>query len=121
MKGSKYLSELVDCSMFQKGKLNLIEAPTGCGKTYFALKHIPSFVKNPFYKVAFLIDTTNGKEQITPASFQDFSPGILLNSCGGRRGSFPFLLLRFPHAFAGFPALSALQAVSVHFQICRYG
>ena len=64
MKGSKYLSELVDCSMFQKGKLNLIEAPTGCGKTYFALKHIPSFVKNPFYKVAFLIDTTNGKEQI---------------------------------------------------------
>ena len=65
MKGSKYLSELVDCSMFQKGKLNLIEAPTGCGKTYFALKHIPSFVKNPFYKVAFLIDTTNGKEQIT--------------------------------------------------------
>ena len=32
MKGSKYLSELVDCSMFQKGKLNLIEAPTGCGK-----------------------------------------------------------------------------------------
>lgn len=64
MKGSKYLSELVDCSMFQKGKLNLIEAPTGCGKTYFALKHIPSLVKNPLYKVAFLIDTTNGKEQI---------------------------------------------------------
>lgn len=64
MKGSKYLSELVDCSEFQKGKLNLIEAPTGCGKTYFALKHIPSLVKNPLYKVAFLIDTTNGKEQI---------------------------------------------------------
>lgn len=64
MKGSKYLSELVDCSMFQKGKLNLIEAPTGCGKTYFALKHIPALVKNPLYKVVFLIDTTNGKEQI---------------------------------------------------------
>ena len=64
MKGSKYLTELVDCSTFQKGKLNLIEAPTGCGKTYFALKHIPSLVKNPLYKVAFLIDTTNGKEQI---------------------------------------------------------
>lgn len=64
MKGSKYLSELVDCSTFQKGKLNLIEAPTGCGKTYFALKHIPALVKNPLYKVVFLIDTTNGKEQI---------------------------------------------------------
>ena len=64
MKGSRFLTELVDCSTFQKGKLNLIEAPTGCGKTYFALKHIPSLVKNPLYKVAFLIDTTNGKEQI---------------------------------------------------------
>lgn len=64
MKGSKFLAELVDCSTFQKGKLNLIEAPTGCGKTYFALIHVPSLVKNPLYKVAFLIDTTNGKEQI---------------------------------------------------------
>ena len=64
MKGSRFLTELVDCSTFQKGKLNLIEAPTGCGKTYFALKHIPALVKNPLYKVAFLIDTTNGKEQI---------------------------------------------------------
>lgn len=64
MKGSRFLTELVDCSTFQKGKLNLIEAPTGCGKTYFALKHIPSLVKKPLYKVAFLIDTTNGKEQI---------------------------------------------------------
>ena len=64
MKGSRFLTELVDCSTFQKGKLNLIEAPTGCGKTHFALKHIPSLVKKPLYKVAFLIDTTNGKEQI---------------------------------------------------------
>lgn len=63
MIGSKYLSELVDCSEFQKGKLNLIEAPTGCGKTAFALKYFPTLVENPLYKVAFLIDTTNGKEQ----------------------------------------------------------
>lgn len=63
MKGSKYLTELVDCSTFQKGKLNLIEAPTGCGKTAFALKYFPTLVENPLYKVAFLIDTTNGKEQ----------------------------------------------------------
>lgn len=63
MIGSKYLSELVDCSTFQKGKLNLIEAPTGCGKTAFALKYFPTLVENPLYKVAFLIDTTNGKEQ----------------------------------------------------------
>ena len=70
MKGSRFLTELVDCSTFQKGKLNLIEAPTGCGKTYFALKHIPSLVKNPLYKVAFLIDTTNGKEQAARIDMQ---------------------------------------------------
>lgn len=38
MIGSKYLSELVDCSTFQKGKLNLIKAPTGCGKTAFCFE-----------------------------------------------------------------------------------
>ena len=64
MKGSKYLSELVDCSEFQKGKLNLIEAPTGCGKTAFALKRIPALIKNALFKVVFLIDTINGREQI---------------------------------------------------------
>ena len=37
MKGTKYLSELVDCSALQKGQLNVIKAPTGSGKTYFAL------------------------------------------------------------------------------------
>ena len=46
MKGSRVLTELVDCSTFQKGKLNLIEAPTGCGKTYFALKHIQGCISN---------------------------------------------------------------------------
>lgn len=51
MKGSKYLSELVDCSTFQKGKLNLIEAPTGCGKTAFALRRIPALIKNAHFKV----------------------------------------------------------------------
>ena len=42
MKGTKYLSELVDCSALQKGQLNVIKAPTGSGKTYFALNYIPS-------------------------------------------------------------------------------
>ena len=62
----------------------------------------------------------DGLSQNTPAAFQGFSPGTPLNTAGGRRGSFPFWLLRFPPAFAGFPARSALQAVSLRSQTCRY-
>lgn len=64
MTGSKYLSELVDVNMLQKGKLNVIKAPTGSGKTYFALEHIPSLTYDAIHHVVYLIDTINGKEQI---------------------------------------------------------
>ena len=33
MIGTKYLSDVLDVSQFQRGKINLIEAPCGCGKT----------------------------------------------------------------------------------------
>lgn len=33
MIGSKYLSDVLDTTQFQRGKINLIEAPCGCGKT----------------------------------------------------------------------------------------
>lgn len=64
MKGSKYLSEMVDISLLKKDKLNIIKAPTGSGKTYFALTHIPNLVSDAKHNVVFLIDTINGKEQI---------------------------------------------------------
>ncbi len=64
MKGTKYLSKLVDSSLFQKGKLNIIKAPTGSGKTYFALKYIPSLLDDARFNIVYLIDTINGKEQI---------------------------------------------------------
>mgnify|MGYP002589909923 FL=1 len=64
MTGTKYLSELVDCSELQKGRLNVIQAPTGSGKTYFALHHIPSLTQDALHNVVYLIDTINGKEQI---------------------------------------------------------
>lgn len=64
MLGTKYLSELVDVSALETGKLNVIMAPTGSGKTYFALQHIPSLVEDPIHEVVYLIDTINGKEQI---------------------------------------------------------
>ena len=64
MKGSKYLSDLVDTSLLKKDMLNIIQAPTGSGKTYFALTYIPSLTTDALYNVVYLIDTINGKEQI---------------------------------------------------------
>ena len=64
MKGTKHLSELVNAQALQKSKLNIIRAPTGSGKTYFALNYIPSLVPDALHTVVYLIDTINGKEQI---------------------------------------------------------
>ena len=62
MTGEKYLSDLVDVNMLSKGKLNIIKAPTGSGKTYFALTFIPSLAHDAYHTVVYLIDTINGKE-----------------------------------------------------------
>ena len=64
MKGSKYLSEMVDLRLLRKDRLNMIKAPTGSGKTVFALEHIPSLTTDALHNVVFLIDTINGKEQL---------------------------------------------------------
>lgn len=64
MKGSKYLSEMVDVNMLKRDKLNIIKAPTGSGKTFFALTHIPNLTNDAIHSVVYLIDTINGKEQI---------------------------------------------------------
>nr|WP_296085797.1 DEAD/DEAH box helicase family protein [uncultured Blautia sp.] len=40
MIGTKYLSEAVNINNLEKEKLNIIKAPTGSGKTYFALHEI---------------------------------------------------------------------------------
>ena len=50
--------------MLKKDSLNIIKAPTGSGKTYFALTAIPNAVKTAYNNVVYLIDTVNGKEQI---------------------------------------------------------
>ena len=64
MKGTKYLSELVDFDQLSVNVVNIIMAPTGCGKTYFALKSIPEHCSDPLHQALYLIDTINGKEQI---------------------------------------------------------
>lgn len=55
---------MVDVSLLKKDKLNIIKAPTGSGKTYFALTHIPNLAHDAVHNVVYLIDTINGKEQI---------------------------------------------------------
>lgn len=64
MKGTKFLSEMVDVGMMKRDRLNIVKAPTGSGKTYFALTHIPSLTYDAIHNVVYLIDTINGKEQI---------------------------------------------------------
>ncbi len=64
MVGTKYLSELVDFNRLYVNVVNIIQAPTGSGKTYFALHAIPEMCKDPLHQALYLIDTINGKEQI---------------------------------------------------------
>lgn len=64
MAGTKYLSEVVKIDDLRKNALNVIKAPTGCGKTYFALSEIPSHCDNAFHQAVYLIDTANGRDQI---------------------------------------------------------
>ena len=60
----KYLSEAICVDQIERGKLNLIEAPVGCGKTYFALKHLLQLTTNA-KRAVYLLDTLAGIEQIT--------------------------------------------------------
>lgn len=64
MVGTKYLSEVIDISKLHRRELNIINAPTGCGKTWFALNTIGSLCENAFHQAVYLIDTINGREQI---------------------------------------------------------
>lgn len=62
MTGTKYLSELVNFDVLAPDRLNLIEAPTGCGKSYFALSEIPKHCKDTKHEAVYLIDTINGRD-----------------------------------------------------------
>lgn len=63
MKGTKWLSEAVHPEEFEKGCLNLVCAPVGCGKSAWALNELSKTVSKP-YKMLYLIDTRNGNNQI---------------------------------------------------------
>ena len=61
---TKYLSDVLDTSRFQKGVLNIIEAPCGSGKTTAAINKIASLASSP-KKALYLIDTRIGKERLS--------------------------------------------------------
>lgn len=63
MKGTKYLSDAIHMNDIYSGMLNIVTAPVGCGKTYWALNVLSQTVSRP-YKMVYLIDTVNGKEQL---------------------------------------------------------
>ena len=61
MKGSRYLAELItDPGMLLPDRINIIEANTSAGKTWFALNTSPEWAGSP-EKVLYLIDTMNGE------------------------------------------------------------
>ena len=59
----KYLSDVLDTSYFEKGFLNVIYAPCGCGKTTAAIHKIAPLASKP-RKAIYLIDTRLGKERL---------------------------------------------------------
>ena len=63
MKGTKYLSDVLDTSLFEKGVMNVVEAPCGSGKTTCAINRIAALASSP-KKALFLIDTTNGFQRL---------------------------------------------------------
>jgi len=75
MKGTKYLSELISENDFQTGKLNLLVAPCGSGKTTLFLKKIAGALPDR-HKMLYLIDTTIGnnyliRQHVDIAKFYD--------------------------------------------------
>lgn len=61
-----YLSDAIRGEL-QTDKFNVIKAPCGSGKSYYALNVLPSKVLGenpPLHKVLYLIDTINGRDGI---------------------------------------------------------
>lgn len=63
----KYLVEAIHEEEICNGQLNIVEAPVGSGKTTWALRHLAKELDSPL-SMLYLIDTTNGNEQIVSAN-----------------------------------------------------
>ena len=63
MKGTKYLSDLISENDFQTGKLNLLVAPCGSGKTTLFLEKTAGSMRDR-HKMLYLIDTAIGNNYL---------------------------------------------------------
>ena len=64
MTGTHYLAELaLTPARFVQGKINVIDCPTGAGKTTFSLFHLPQFAQSNNC-VLYITDTLMNKQQI---------------------------------------------------------
>ena len=63
MKNSKYLSDVLNTSSFVRGKLNIIHAPCGSGKTTAAINTIAALASSS-RKALYLIDTSSGRDRL---------------------------------------------------------
>lgn len=61
MRGTKYLSEVMENIELSKDENNLLLAPIGCGKTYYAIEVL---MNNPNKKYLYLCDNNNLKDQM---------------------------------------------------------
>ena len=61
MKGTKYLSDAIHMNNIYSGMLNLVTAPVGCGKSYWALNVLSKTVSHP-YKMVYLREYPNAIE-----------------------------------------------------------
>lgn len=61
MRGTKYLSEVMKNIELSKDENNLLLAPIGCGKTYYAIEVL---MNNPDKKYLYLCDNNNLKDQM---------------------------------------------------------
>lgn len=57
-----HLSDVIDLNEFSTDKINIVEAPTGAGKTYAAVNEFRKLNKDK--KLLYLIDTNAGEENI---------------------------------------------------------
>ena len=61
MRGTKYLSEVMEDIELSKDENNLLLAPIGCGKTYYAIEVL---MNDPDKKYLYLCDNNNLKDQM---------------------------------------------------------
>lgn len=77
MKEGKYLSEAIDYNEIRKGRLNMVVANTGQGKTTMATQFLPQQLKIEDYsRIIYLTDTNMGRDKLLENSdvTQEFPP-----------------------------------------------